>query len=266
MSNRYESSGWLAELVRYRELFWFLAWRDVKIRYKQTALGAAWAILQPLSVMIVFTLFIGRMTGLATDNSPYPVFVYSALLPWTYFSTSLVMASNSLIANSSLITKVYFPRLLLPAASALSGLLDLLIGSVFLVVLMLYYGIEPTWRLVFFPGLIIGLWILTVGVGMGLAALNANYRDVKYTVPLILQLGLFVTPILYPSRLVPANLRPLLAANPLTGFIEAFRACVMPNAPFDPQSLVWSAITTSIICVAGIVYFRKTERVLADVV
>ena len=266
MSNRYEPSGWLAELVRYRELFWFLAWRDIKIRYKQTALGAAWAILQPLSVMIVFTLFIGRMTGLDKDNSPYPVFVYSALLPWTYFSTSLVMASNSLIANSSLITKVYFPRVLLPAASALSGLLDLVIGAIFLVLLMLYYGIAPTWRLALFPGLIVALWILTVGVGMGLAALNANYRDVKYTVPLILQLGLFVTPILYPSRLVPDNLRLLLAANPLTGLIEAFRACVMPNAPFDPRLLAWSGIMTVIVCGAGIVYFRKTERVLADVV
>jgi lipopolysaccharide transport system permease protein len=256
----------LSELWRYRELFWFLVWRDVTIRYKQAALGIAWAILQPLSTTIVVTVFVGRLTGIASENSPYPLFVYSALLPWMYFASSLTFASNSLIANSSLLTKIYFPRVLLPAAAAFSGLLDFAIGFLFLLVLMGYYGVQPGWSLAFYPALMLVTWMLTVGVGMGLAALNARYRDVKYVVPVMLQLGLFVTPIMYPASMVPESLRAVLILNPMAGLVQAFRASVLPQAAVEPSSVGVAMAVTLLLCATGAVYFRRTERLLADVV
>jgi lipopolysaccharide transport system permease protein len=256
----------LAELWQYRELLWFLAWRDVKVRYKQTVLGAGWAILQPLVGMIVFTIFFGRLIGAGATDVPYPIFTYCALVPWTYFSGTLSQAGNSLVANSHLITKVYFPRVLLPAASALSGLLDFAVGSAFLVVLMAYYRIQPAWTIVFFPIVMLGLWMFTLGISMWLAALNVRYRDVKYTIPFLIQLGLFVTPVIYPKSLMPPRFQQLLALNPLAGLIEAFRGCLFANHKVDFRLIAGSAIVGGLLLVASGTYFRRTERAFADLV
>jgi lipopolysaccharide transport system permease protein len=257
---------WPAEIWQYRELLWFLAWRDVKVRYKQTVLGAGWAILQPLAGMIVFTLFFARLIGSAGVDVPYPVFTYCALVPWTYFSGTLSQAGNSLVANSNLITKVYFPRVLLPASSALSGLLDFLIGSAFLVGLMAYYKIHPTWALIFYPIVMLAMWLFTLGVGMWLAALNVRYRDVKYTIPFLIQLGLFVTPVIYPKTLMPRQMQPFLALNPMAGIIEGFRACLFPQHQVDLRLIAGSAAVGAVFFAAGSLYFRNTERTFADIV
>jgi lipopolysaccharide transport system permease protein len=258
--------GRSAEIWQYRELLWFLASRDVKVRYKQTVLGACWAVIQPLLGMIVFTVFFRRLIGTANGDVPYPLFTYAALVPWTYFSGTLGLAGNSLIANSNLITKVYFPRVLLPASSALSGLLDFLVGSAFLAVLMAYYRVHPTWALMFFPILMIGMWMFTLGASMWLAALNVRYRDVKYTIPFLIQLGLFVTPVIYPKTLIPHGLQRLLVLNPLAGLIEGFRACLFPQHPVDFSLIAGSAAVGAVIFVTGGLYFRHTERAFADIV
>jgi lipopolysaccharide transport system permease protein len=270
----YSSSGqqvaimreWPAEIWQYRELLWFLAWRDIKVRYKQTVLGVGWAVIQPLLGMIVFTVFFGRLIGAANVNVPYPVFTYCALVPWTYFSSTVSQAGNSLVANSNLITKVYFPRVLLPASSALSGLLDFLVGSAFLIGLMVYYRIHPTWALIFFPILMLAMWLFTLGVGMWLAALNVRYRDVKYTIPFLIQLGLFVTPVIYPKSLMPSRLQPFLMLNPLAGIIEGFRACLFPQYQIDLNLIAGSTAVGAILFAASSLYFRNTERTFADIV
>lgn len=259
-------SEWLAELWHYRELFWFLAWRDVKVRYKQAVLGAGWAVLQPLVSMIVFTVVFGRLTGIGDLDVPYPIFIYCALVPWTYFSGTLSQAGNSLVNNSNLITKVYFPRVLLPASTAFGGLLDFLIGSAFLVVLMGYYRIHPTWALIFYPVLMVAMWMFAVGVSMWLAALNVRYRDVKYVIPFLIQIGLFVTPVIYPKTFVPARLQPILALNPLAGLIEGFRACLFPERQIDFGLIGSSAAMATGVFVASAIYFRRTERLFADIV
>src|ERR1700682_5225280 len=194
---------WLAEVWRSREILYFLAWRDVKVRYKQAALGVAWAVLQPLFTMITFTFFFGRLAGIPSDGVPYPLFSYSALLLWTYFSVTLSQVGNSLVVNSSLITKIYFPRVLLPAAAAAGGLLDLLVGSTFLVAMMFYYRVTLHWTILLTPLFVAQTALLVMGVGMLLAALNVRYRDVKYTIPFLTQIGLFVTPIIYPVSFLP---------------------------------------------------------------
>ena len=256
----------VVELWGYRELFYFLAWRDVKVRYKQAALGAAWAVLQPLLSMIVFSVLFGRLAGIPTDGIPYPLFAYCALLPWTYFSGALSLGGNSLVTNANLLTKVYFPRILLPASSALSGLLDFAIGSVFLVVLMAYYHVQPTFHLLLYPVFIGALWFLALGLSMWLAALNVRYRDIKHAIPFLIQLLLFVTPVIYPTTFVPLRFRPLLALNPLTGIIEGFRSSVFPGPRLDSALIVTSAIVTMAIFVTGLMYFRRTERTFADIV
>jgi lipopolysaccharide transport system permease protein len=258
--------GWPAEIWQYRELLWFLAWRDVKVRYKQTVLGVGWAVIQPLLGTIVFTVFFGRLIGTANVDVPYPIFTYCALVPWTYFSGTLSQAGNSLVANSNLITKVYFPRVLLPASSALSGLLDFLVGSVFLVGLMAYYRISSTWALMFYPILMFAMWMFTLGVSMWLAALNVRYRDVKYTIPFLIQLGLFVTPVIYPKTLMPHRMQPFLVLNPLAGIIEGFRACLFPQYQVDLSLIAGSAAVGAVLFVASSLYFRHTERAFADIV
>jgi lipopolysaccharide transport system permease protein len=257
---------WSAEIWQYRELLWFLAWRDVKVRYKQTVLGAGWAVIQPLLGMIVFTAFFGRLIGTASIDAPYPIFTYCALVPWTYFSGTLSQASNSLVANSNLITKVYFPRVLLPASSALSGLLDFLVGSAFLVVLMAHYRIHPTLALLFYPILMIALWMFTLGVSMWLAALNVRYRDVKYAIPFLIQLGLFVTPVIYPKTLMSHRVQQLLMLNPLAGMIEGFRACLFPQHQVDFSLIAVSAAIGAVLFIASGLYFRNTERAFADII
>jgi lipopolysaccharide transport system permease protein len=218
------NTRWLSELWRYRELVYFLAWRDVKVRYKQAALGAAWAILQPLLTMVVFTLFFGKLAGVPSEGVPYPLFSFGALVLWTYFAGVVSLASQSLVANSNLVSKVYFPRVALPTSTALSGLIDFALSLCFLGVLMVYYKVHPGWSLLWAPVFLAGLILFTVGVSLILAALNVRFRDIKYTIPFLIQLGLFVTPVIYPSTLIPKRFQTLVALNPLSGIIEGFRA------------------------------------------
>jgi lipopolysaccharide transport system permease protein len=258
--------SFLVELWAYRELFYFLAWRDIKVRYKQTALGVLWAIIQPLVTMIIFTLLFGRLAKLPSDGTPHPVFYLSALLPWTYFSSMLASTGNSLVGNAPLLTKVYFPRIILPAAAAFSGIVDLGIGSLLLFGLMGYYRIAPTWNLLLWLAAVFPLVLFTLGVGMSLSALNVKYRDVKYAIPFVIQLWLFVTPIIYPASIIPERYRFLLALNPMTGIVALFRHALVPSNPLD-----WTMVGTSSALVvtaflAAIWYFRKAEREFSDIV
>jgi lipopolysaccharide transport system permease protein len=259
-------SEYLAELWSHRELLYFLAWRDVKIRYKQAALGMSWAIIQPLLTMIIFSVLFGRFAQIPSDGVPYPVFSYSALLLWMYFSVTLALAGNSLIGNANLITKVYFPRVLMPAASALAGILDLAIGSTFLVGLMLYYRTELTWTVLLAPVFVVHLFVLALGISMLLAAMNVKYRDVKYVIPFLTQIWMFVTPIIYPITFVPDRYQWLLALNPVTGVVEGFRAAVLGAQPVPWRVVGISWGITLLLALIGAVYFRKTERQFADVV
>ena len=257
---------WVSEIWHSREILYFLAWRDVKVRYKQAALGVAWALLQPLFTMITFAFFFGKLAGIPSDGVPYPLFSYSALLLWTYFSVTLSQVGNSLIANSSLITKIYFPRVLLPAAAACGGLLDLLVSSVFLIGMLLYYHMTPRWTVLLTPIFVGQTVLLVMGLGMLLAALNVRYRDVKYTIPFLTQLGLFVTPIIYPVSFLPHRFQGWLALNPMTGVIQGFRACLFGGGHVDWDVLGCSWIVTLLLLLIGSWHFRSTERVFADVV
>lgn len=257
---------WLRELWRYRELFFFFAWRDVKIRYRQTLLGVVWAIVPPLFTMVVFSILFGGVVKIPTDGMPYPVFYYAALLPWNYFSTTLGLSGNSLVSNANLLTKIYFPRVILPVTPVLVGLIDFFIGFLVLLGVMLFYDVIPTWRLIFWLLLLIPLASLTFGLGMLLSALNVKYRDVKYVVPFLIQLLLFITPIIYPASLVPDSFQLLVSLNPLTGIIEAFRATCLPDRQIDWSSLVISTVVTFVLVVVSAIYFRKTEDSFSDVI
>jgi lipopolysaccharide transport system permease protein len=260
------NTKWLSELWRYRELVYFLAWRDVKVRYKQAALGVAWAILQPLLTMVAFTLIFGKLAGVPSDGIPYPLFSFCGLVLWSYFSGVLAQAGQSLLANSNLITKVYFPRIALPLSTAVAGLIDFGVGLVFLVVLMGYYGVQPAWSLLWAPFFLGALVVLTVGTGMLLSALTVRYRDIKHTIPFLIQLGLFVTPVIYPMSIVPEPFKTLMALNPLAGIVEGFRACVVSGRPIDPMLTAVSLTVTALIFLLGLVCFRTTERAFADII
>lgn len=255
----------LRELWTYRELLFFLTWRDIKIRYKQTALGALWAIIQPLFAMVLFTVVFGLLARVPSDNIPYPLFAYAALVPWTFFSNAITNSGNSLVGSSTLISKVYFPRLFIPAAAVASGLLDLAIASLLLIPLLIYFQITLTWRILLLP-LFAGLVaLLALGVGMILSALNVKYRDVRYALPFLVQLWLFASPVIYPSSLVPANWRWLLSLNPMTGLIEAFRASLFGHR-FDPTTLLPGVAITLVILVLSFFAFRRVEDSFADIV
>jgi len=256
----------LKELWAYRELLYFLTWRDVKVRYKQTALGAAWAIIQPLFMMIVFTLAFGKLAKIPSDGVPYPLFAYAALLPWQLFAHSLSEASNSLVNNERLITKVYFPRLVVPIAAVLGGLVDFLVSFVILLILMFYYRVVPGMAIVALP-LFLALAIATaLGVGLWLSALNVQYRDVRYTITFLTQIWLFATPVAYPSSLVPARWRFIYGLNPMAGVVEGFRWALLGKAPPSVPLLVASSIGVALILVGGLFYFRRMEQIFADVV
>ena len=265
---RPEGGSWLSELWRFRELLYFLAWRDVKVRYKQAAFGAAWAIIQPLITMIIFTFFFSRMGKIPSGSVPYPLFCYSALVPWTYFTGTLSQAGNSLVGNASLITKIYFPRILLPAASALGGLLDFCVSSAFLVLMMVYYRVAPSWTLIFWPVAVMGMVIISLGISMLLAAMNVRYRDVKHVIPFMIQLGLFVTPVLYPADagFLPSGLKRVLALNPLSGVMEGFRASLFPHQGVNGRLLGISITIGLLLFSLGALYFRKAERTFADII
>ncbi len=257
---------WFSEVWRCREILYFLAWRDVKVRYKQAVLGIGWAVLQPLFTMITFTFFFGKLAGIPSNGIPYPLFSYSALLLWTYFSITLNQVGNSLVANSNLITKIYFPRVLLPAAAAFGGLLDLVVGSVLLIGMMFYYHVTPTWALLLTPLFVAQTALLVLGAGMLLASLNVRFRDVKYTIPFVIQIGLFVTPIIYPVTFVPKRYEAWLALNPMTGIVEGFRACLFHADAINWSIVGWSWAVTVLFLLLGGLHFSRTERVFADIV
>jgi len=256
----------LRELFRYRELFYFLAKRDIKVRYKQTILGGLWAIIQPAFSMIVFTMFFGRLAGMPSDGIPYPIFVYAGLLAWTYFANALSASGESLVANSNLITKVYFPRLIVPAAAAIAGLLDFLVASSLLVVMMLWYGIYPGLSALIFPVLVGLTFLCAVGSGLWLAALNVQYRDIRYAIPFLIQIWMFVSPVIYPSSIVPNQYQWVMALNPMAGVIKTFRACLLGHQAIDWASLGISTLIILFLLVSGMFYFRRMESTFADVV
>jgi len=262
----YAERSTLAELWEYRELFYFLAWRDVKVRYKQTALGVLWAVIQPFFTMLIFTVVFGQIANISSDGVPRPVFYFSALLPWIYFSSTLSAAGMSLVSNSGLLTKIYFPRIVLPATAALVPLVDFLIGSVLLAGFIAYYNLPVGWSLALWPLLIVPTVLLAFGLGAFLAALNVKYRDIKYAIPFGIQLLLFMTPIIYPSSVIPERFRWLLALNPLTGLIEAFRYALVPSYSVQWSHLAISLPVTAVIVVCSVLYFRRTEKAFADIV
>lgn len=256
----------LGELWHSRELVYFLALRDIKLRYRQTVLGAAWALLQPAVAMIVFSVFLGGFAHIPGDGVPYPVFVYAGLLPWTYFANSTTLAGGSLVKNAPLLSKVYLPRLAIPLASVLSGLLDLLVGFVLLVVLMVVYRVAPTPRLLVLPVLLVAVAVVALAVSTWLAALNVRYRDVHYLTPFLVQVWLFATPVVYPSRLVPESYRWLVGINPMAGVVEGFRWALIGQGSVSPLLLGASAVAVVVLLGTGLAYFRATEGTFADVI
>jgi lipopolysaccharide transport system permease protein len=263
-------SGWLdlnlRELWRFRELVYFFVWRDIKIRYKQTVIGAAWAVFQPLMTMLVFSLFFGRLAKIPSGGLPYPVFYYCALLPWTYFATALQHATNSMVEQQRVITKVYFPRLVLPLSGVLSGLLDFAIGLVVFLAMMLLYRVHPGKAILMFPAFLLLALATAIGVGLWLSALNAMYRDVFYVLPFLVQFWMFVSPVAYPSSLVPARWRWLYGLNPMAGVIEGFRWALTGKGQPPSLLLAASAGAVIVILVGGLIYFQKMEGTIADVV
>lgn len=260
-------TGSLRELWSYRELFYFMVWRDIKVRYKQSVLGGLWAIIQPFGTMLVFTLFFNKLAGIESGSDvPYPIFSYSALLPWTYFSTTINQMGNSLVNNQHLITKVYFPRVTMPAAGAIRGLVDFMIAAFILLGLMAWYQFAPSWTFALWIPLMIPLMMVTLGIGMLFGALNVKYRDVQHVLPFLVQMWLFITPVIWPVSMVPERWRLLLALNPLAGIIEAFRACVVSGHQLDPSMLAVSLASTVLLFAIGALYFRHTARSFADVI
>jgi lipopolysaccharide transport system permease protein len=258
----------LGAVWAYRELLYFFVWRDIKVRYKQTLLGIAWAILQPLLAMVVFTVFFGRLAGIdqETGGVPYPVFAYAALLPWTYFANSLSECASSLVGAQHLVTRIYFPRLLLPLSGTLSGLVDLAIAFVVLLGMILWYGIELTWGLAFLPLFVLLAMLTALAVGLWLAALNVKYRDVQYTLPFMTQLWLFITPVAYPVSIVPEGLRWLYGLNPMVGVVEGFRWALTGTTTPEWDAIAASGVVMTTLLVSGIAYFSRAERTFADVV
>jgi lipopolysaccharide transport system permease protein len=264
------SRGWLAlrlnELWQFRELLYFLTWRDIKIRYKQTVLGAAWAIIQPFLTMVVFTLFFGKLAKIPSEGVPYPIFSYAGLLPWTFFAQAMNQSSDSLVGNAHLITKVYFPRLAVPLSATLAPLVDFCIAFIVLIGMMFYYQIFPTVTLVWLPGFLLLAFATSLGAGLWLSALNVQYRDVRYTVPFLTQIWLFATPVIYPSSAVHGPWRIILGLNPMTGVVEGFRWALL-GIGAAPGAMIYSSMGVSLLLVfTGLIYFNRMEKTFADVV
>ena len=264
------TKGWfslqLGALWQYRELLYFLVWRDIKVRYKQTALGVTWVILQPVVSMVVFTFLFGNLLGVPSGDVPYPIFSFAALLPWNYFASSINKSSTSLVMNTNLVTKVYFPRMVIPISSVLSGLVDFGFGFLVLIGLMVYFRITPTWTVVFLP-----VFLLTaLGFGFWLSALNVRYRDINYLVPYLIQIWMYLTPVIYSVSLIPEQYRFLLALNPMTAVVEGFRWALLgpylSSAQAPGSILFFSFLITLFVLISGAVFFRRTERTFADVI
>lgn len=264
------SKGWsmpdLRELWRYRELLYFLVWRDVKVRYKQTALGAAWAILQPFATMVVFSLFFGRLARMPSDGVPYPVFAYTALVPWTFFANGLSLSTGSLVGSQNLLKKVYFPRLAIPLAAVLSGLVDFALALVVLAGMLVFYGVAPGIGALWIVPLLLLALVTSLGVGLWLSALNVRYRDVAYVVPFLVQLWLFATPIAYPSSLLGEPWRTVYALNPMVGVVEGFRWALLGTDTAPGAMVGVSSLAALALLVGGALHFRRMERTFADVV
>jgi lipopolysaccharide transport system permease protein len=261
-----ERHYWI-DLWRYRHLFYFLAWRDILVRYKQTIIGLVWALIRPLLTMIVFVIVFGKLAKLPSEGVPYPILVFAALLPWQFFSNAFTEAANSLISNSNMISKVYFPRLVIPTSAVIVSFVDFMISGIILVGLMLWYGFAPDWRIITLPVFTVIAFAAAMGAGLWIAALNVKYRDFRYIIPFVVQIGLYVSPVGFSSSIIPENWRLLYSINPMVGVIDGFRWAILG----DNIQLYWPGFLLSltlvlIILVTGIVYFRKTEKTFADVI
>lgn len=264
------SVGWvslkLGELFQYRELIYFLIWRDIKVRYKQTVLGVAWAIVQPFFTMLVFSLFFGKLANVPSDGIPYPIFSYAALVPWTFFANGLTQASNSLVGSANLIKKVYFPRLAIPIATVLSGVVDFILAFVVLVGMMAYFGFAPTINILWLPLLLLLALVTSLGVSLWLSAMNVEFRDVRYIVPFLTQFWLFATPIAYPSSLLQKPWQTLYGINPMVGVVEGFRWALLGTKTAPGAIVFVSALTAVALLIGGALYFRRMEKTFADIV
>jgi lipopolysaccharide transport system permease protein len=264
------TQGWaslkLKELWDYRELLYFFVWRDIKVRYKQTVLGIAWAVLQPFFTMVIFSLFFGRLAQMPSDGVPYPIFSYTALIPWMFFANGLTHAASSLVSNAGVINKVYFPRLTIPIASVLAALADFIPAFVILILMMFSFGVYPTAMIVWIPLFLLLALITSLGVGIGLAAVNVKYRDVRYTLPFLVQCWLFATPIAYPSSLLPPFWRPIYALNPMVGVVEGFRWALLGTDTQPGPMIAVSSLAAVALLTGSAFYFRRMERAFADVI
>lgn len=254
------------ELWEYRELLFFLVWRDVKVRYKQTALGILWAVIQPVLTMVVFSVFFGKLGKLSSDGLPYPLFAFAALVPWTLFSNGLTQATNSLVASSNLIKKVYFPRLIIPVATVLAGVVDFVIAFAVLILMMAYFGYVPTANIVWLPAFLLLTLSVSLGVSLWLSALNVEYRDVKYVIPFLAQIWLFATPIAYSSTLLDEPWRTLYGLNPMVGVVDGFRWVLLGSGSAPGAAVAVSTVATLILLVTGAYYFRRMEKTFADLI
>ncbi len=255
----------LREIWEFRELLFFLSWRDIKVRYRQTVLGVLWAVVQPVTQMLLFSVFFGRLGGMPTDGTPYPLLAYAALVPWNFFASAVTQAGNSLATNAQLLTKVYFPRAMLPGAAVLTALVDLGASTLALVPLLVYYGVAPTWRLVLLPPLIAVTALLAFGVGAWMAVLSTRFRDLRHVFPFVVQIWLFATPVIYPAEIVPERLRWLLVANPVTGIVEGFRFALLAR-PVEPLHLCGSALAALLLGFTALRAISRLEQQLADVI
>jgi lipopolysaccharide transport system permease protein len=268
-TRRSPSVGWawpkLRELWEYRELLFFFAWRDIKVRYRQTVMGALWAIIQPFFTMVIFSLFFGRLANIPSDGVPYPVFSFAALVPWTFFANALAQASNSLVSNANMIKKIYFPRLALPIATVLAGVIDFALAFIVLLGIMLFYGLAPTVNIIWLPLFVLLALVTSLGVSLWLAAMNVQFRDVRYTIPFLTQAWLFVTPIAYPSSLLPESWQTVYGLNPMAGVVEGFRWALLGTDTAPGKMIIVSALVAVTLFVSGAFYFRRMEQSFADV-
>lgn len=263
-AGRTEHHYW-KDLWRYRELFYFLAWRDILVRYKQTAIGIAWALIRPLLTTVVFVFVFGKVAKLSSDGVPYPIFVFAALLPWQFFANAFAEAGNSLISNANMISKVFFPRLVVPASAVIVGFVDFLISGVLLAGSMLWYGVVPDWRIVALPLFLILAVAIAMGAGLWIAALNVQYRDFRYIIPFVVQFGLYVSPVGFSSAVVPEQWRLLYSLNPMVGVIDGFRWAILGSQLYWP-GVALSLALVLVIAITGFLYFRKVEKYFADVI
>lgn len=264
------SKGWVPirfrELWQYRELLYFLTWRDIKVKYKQTILGASWAIIQPFMTMVVFSLFFGKLAKVDSDGLPYPVFSYAALVPWTFFSNGIHMSANSLVHSANMIKKIYFPRLVIPIATIIAGAVDFCLAFIVLLGMMLFYGITPTSNIIWLPFLLLLTFITSLGVGLWLSAMNVQFRDVRYTVQFIIQFWMFATPIAYSSSMIENDLlRTLYGINPMVGVVEGFRWALLGTETAPGPIIVVSTLVALLLLISGLFYFRRMEKTFADV-